>query len=97
MTNQINNSKNAIVTVVGSDHVGIIAKVSSFFAEHNINIEDISQTIMSGNLVMMMAVDLSKSNESLENLKNKIKELGKSAKVMISILHEDVFTAMHRI
>jgi len=97
MKEETKNSANAIVTVVGSDKVGIIAKVSSFFAEHNINIEDISQTVLSGNFVMMMAIDMSKSEEPLENLKAKIAELGRSANVVINILHQDVFMAMHRI
>jgi ACT domain-containing protein len=92
-----NSSSNAIVTVVGSDQVGIIAKVSAFLAERAINIEDISQTILSGNFVMMMMVDLSKSSLSLEALKNELTELGKAVHLSISILHENVFTAMHRI
>jgi ACT domain-containing protein len=94
---QTNNTSNAIVTVVGSDQVGIIAKVSAFFAERTINIEDISQTILSGNFVMMMMIDLSKSRLPLESLKNELTELGKAVNVSISILHENVFTAMHRI
>ena len=49
---------NAIITVVGSDKVGIIAKVTAYLAEHSINIIDISQTILSGNFVMMMMVNL---------------------------------------
>ena len=49
---------NAIITVVGSDKVGIIAKVSAFLSEHSINIADITQTILSGNFVMMMMVDM---------------------------------------
>jgi ACT domain-containing protein len=92
-----NSSSNAIVTVVGSDHVGIIAKVSAFLAERKINIEDISQTILSGNFVMMMMVDLSQSSLTLEALKIELSELGSAVNVSISILHENVFTAMHRI
>jgi ACT domain-containing protein len=87
----------AIVTVVGTDQVGIIARVSAFLAERNVNIEDISQTILSGNFVMMMMVDLSKSSLALESLKNQLTELGKTMNVSISILHENVFSAMHRI
>ena len=88
---------NAIVTVVGSDSVGIIAKVSGFLAERNINIEDISQTILSGNFVMMMMVDLSHSSKPLEALKEDLSIMGESMNVSISVMHEKVFSAMHRI
>ena len=88
---------NAIITVVGLDKVGIIAKVSGFLAERNINIEDISQTILSGNFVMMMMVDLSRAAASLEALKGELGELGQTLNVSISMMHEGVFSAMHRI
>jgi ACT domain-containing protein len=88
---------NAIVTVVGSDKVGIIAKVSAFLAERNINIEDISQTILSGNFVMMMMVDLSDSKKNLAALKEELTSLGDSLNVSISIMNERVFSAMHRL
>jgi ACT domain-containing protein len=88
---------NAIITVVGTDHVGIIARVSAFLAERNINIEDISQTILKGNFVMVMTVDLSQGNVSLEKIKEELGEIEKAMKVSISIMHEQVFSAMHRI
>ena len=87
----------AIITVVGSDKVGIIARVSGFLAERNINIEDISQTILSGNFVMMMMVDFSSSAEALEEVKRKLAEMGDTMGVSISLMHEKVFSAMHRI
>ena len=88
---------NAIVTVVGSDKVGIIAKVSVFLAERNINIVDISQTVLSGNFVMMMMVDLSSSAKALETVKAELAALGETMNVSISLMHEKVFSAMHRI
>ena len=88
---------NAIITVVGSDKVGIIARVSAFLAERNINILDISQTVLSGNFVMMMVVDLSSSTKALEELKKELVELGESFGVSISMMHEKVFSAMHRV
>ena len=88
---------NAIITVVGSDKVGIIAKVSAFLAERNINIEDISQTILQGNFVMVMMVDLSSSSKALEELKQELADLGEKVNVSISLMHEKVFSAMHRI
>jgi ACT domain-containing protein len=88
---------NAIITVVGSDRVGIIAKVSAFLAERNINIEDISQTVLSGNFVMMMMADLSSSTRALEDVKRELAALGETMDVSISLMHEKVFSAMHRI
>ena len=88
---------NAIITVVGTDKVGIIAKVSAFLAERNINIEDISQTILQGNFVMVMMVDLSSSSKALEEVKRELADLGERVNVSISLMHEKVFSAMHRI
>ncbi len=88
---------NAIITVVGSDQVGIIANVSTFLSKHSINIVDISQTILSGNFVMMMMVDLSKSDVSIKDTKESLTALGSELGVSISMMHEQVFSAMHRI
>lgn len=88
---------NAIITVVGTDQVGIIAKVSNFLAQHSINIADISQTILSGNFVMMMMVELSAATIPMEELRGALDELGAQLKVTINIMHEKVFSAMHRI
>jgi len=88
---------NAIITVVGSDKVGIIAKVSAFLAEHCINIEDISQTVLSGNFVMMMMVSLGEKAKALEEIKKELDALGDTLNVSISLMHEKVFSAMHRI
>jgi len=88
---------NAIITVVGTDKVGIIAKVSAFLAERNINIEDISQTVLSGNFVMMMMVSLGSCSKALEEIKKELASLGDMLNVSISLMHEKVFSAMHRI
>ncbi|MCL2264782.1 MAG: ACT domain-containing protein [Treponema sp.] len=88
---------NAIITVVGTDKVGIIAKVSAFLAERSINIEDISQTVLSGNFVMMMMVNLASSSKDLEEIKKELSDLGGTLNVSISLMHEKVFSAMHRI
>ena len=87
----------AIVTVVGGDRVGIIAGVSRLMADLNINIEDISQTIMKDWFTMIMLVDLSESLKDLEEVKNSLDEFGKSMKLTINLHHKDVFEAMHRI
>ena len=86
---------NAIITVVGSDKVGIIAKVSQFLSEHKINIADITQTILSGNFVMMMMVDLEKSDITIDELRTKMNNTAQEMGVEINIMSEKVFSAMH--
>ena len=88
---------NAIITVVGSDKVGIIAKVSQFLSEHKINIAGITQTILSGNFVMMMMVDLAASDISIDDLRNAMEDLSSDMGVEINIMSEKVFSAMHRV
>ena len=84
----------AIITVVGSDQKGIIARVSAILAENNINIADISQTILSGNFVMMMMVELQESTISIDELRSKMEALGSEMGVNISIMNEKVFSAI---
>lgn len=88
---------NAIITVVGSDKVGIIAKVSAYMAEHDINIIDITQTILSGNFVMMMMVNLDKAKVTVEELRTKMNQLAEEMGVEINVMNEKVFSAMHRV
>ena len=87
----------AIITVVGGDKVGIIAKVSAFLAEHSINIDDITQTILSGNFVMMMMVNLDKSDISIDEARKLLTEEGHALGVEVNLMSEKVFSAMHRI
>ena len=88
---------NAIITVVGSDKVGIIANVSSFLAEHKINIADITQTILTGNFVMMMMVNLEHSDIDMEQVRNELNSKAEQMGVQINIMNEKVFSAMHRV
>ncbi|MDY4211053.1 MAG: ACT domain-containing protein [Treponema sp.] len=88
---------NAIITVVGSDKVGIIAKITAFLAEHSINVVDISQTILSGNFVMMMMVNLDSSNISIDQLRTEMTKCGNEMDVEINIMSEKVFSSMHRV
>ena len=88
---------NAIITVVGSDKVGIIAKTSAFLAKHSINIADITQTILSGNFVMMMMVSLDSSDITIDQLRDEMNKSGKEMGVEINIMSEKVFSAMHRV
>jgi ACT domain-containing protein len=87
----------AVVTVIGKDHKGIIASVSGFMASQEINILDISQTIMEDYFTMIMLVDLNDTKLEIGQIRNSLKELGTSLKVRISLTHQDVFDAMHRI
>ena len=86
-----------IVTVIGKDKPGIISKVSSALAESQVNIEDISQTIVQGNFTMIMLCDLSKSKLVLKELKGQLEALGEQIGVSIHVQHEDIFNAMHKI
>jgi ACT domain-containing protein len=87
----------AIVTVVGKDRVGIIADVCVELASYNINVLDISQTVMQGYFTMMMAVDVSGCDLPLAELAKRMEEKGKSMSLAIRLQREDIFEAMHRV
>ena len=89
--------KKTIITVVGNDTVGIIAKVCTYLAENEINILDISQTIVSGYFNMMMIVDLSNSNTGFDEVVTALENLGKEIGVVIKCQREEIFDMMHRI
>ena len=86
-----------IITVVGADQVGIIAKVCSYLSNEGINILDISQTIIQGYFNMMMIVDITNANHRIEDLAEGLKKLGEDIGVQIKLQHEDIFNTMHRI
>ena len=86
-----------IITVLGTDKVGIIAKVCTYLSEVNINSLDISQTIVSGYFNMMMIVDADKASKSLEAFTDDLIEIGNNLGVKITVQHEDIFNCMHRI
>ena len=87
----------AVVTVVGKDKTGIIAKASTFLAEKGVNILDISQTILQDYFTMIMLVDLSGAKEELSVLATESAEMGEKIGMSIHIQHEEIFNAMHRI
>ena len=87
----------AIVTVVGKDRVGIIAGVCTALANFNINVLDISQTVMQGYFTMMMATDVSASTVPMAQLAAELENIGKDMGLSIRIQREDIFEAMHRI
>jgi len=86
-----------IVTVIGKDKPGIIAKVSTALAENQVNIEDISQTIMQGNFTMLMLCDLNNSSLSVKDLSNVLNQIGEQVGVSIHVQNQDIFNAMHKI
>lgn len=89
--------KKTVITVVGKDTVGIIAKVCTFLAENDVNILDISQTIVQDYFNMMMIVDSNKSKKSFGDLSDEIAKLGEKIGVQIKMQSEDIFNIMHRI
>lgn len=89
--------KKTIITVVGKDTVGIIAKVCTYLAESGINILDISQTIVSGFFNMMMIVDMSATNKEFNQVADDLESLGKEIGVVIKCQKEEIFDSMHRI
>ena len=88
--------KKTIITVVGKDTVGIIAGVCSYLAENNVNILDISQTIVQEYFNMMM-IDCNKASKPINELSDDLDKLGEKIGVSIKMQHEDIFNSMHRI
>lgn len=89
--------KKAIVTVIGKDTVGIIHGVTGVLSENNVNVLDISQTILDGMFTMMMIVDISASSSDISGLSKLLGDVGKEIGVEIKIQLVDIFEAMHRI
>ncbi|HWO96511.1 MAG TPA: ACT domain-containing protein [Bacillus sp. (in: firmicutes)] len=88
--------RRAVVSVVGKDQVGIIAKVTTILSENNINILDISQTILQDFFTMMMLVDVS-GTENLEALQKQFDDVSGELSLKINIQLEEIFQAMHRV
>ncbi|HEY5562025.1 MAG TPA: ACT domain-containing protein [Clostridiaceae bacterium] len=87
----------AIITVIGKDQFGIIAGTSTVLTQCNVNILDISQTILSSYFTMIMLVDLEKTDLSFVDLKDKLIKKGEELGVSINIQHEDIFKSMHNL
>lgn len=89
--------KKTIITVIGKDRIGIIAKVCVYLANNKVNILDISQTIVQEYFNMMMIVDTSNSPKEFDLLSYELEQIGKEIGVNIKAQHEDIFNTMHRI
>lgn len=87
----------AIVTVVGKDRVGIIAGVCTALAKYNVNILDISQTVMQGYFTMVMATEISNCTVSLDELISAMDHVGQDMGLTIHVQRQDIFDAMHRV
>lgn len=87
----------AIVTVMGIDRKGIIARVSTCLSENNINILDINQTIMQDLFTMVMSVDMSEAENKFTQVSKELSEIGDELGLEIRIQHEAIFRSMHRI
>ena len=87
----------AVITVIGKDTVGILAKVSSICAEYNANVTDVTQSVMQDMFAMIMMIDISGMNTDFVVLGDRLAELGKSLGLSIHTMHQDIFNSMHRI
>ena len=87
----------AIITVVGKDTVGILAKISAQCAEHNVNVIEVSQSILQDMFCMIMLVDVSKCNIEFTAFAENCKKLGEDMGLVVNAMHEDIFNSMHEI
>lgn len=87
----------AVITVIGKDTVGILAKVSNICSEYNANIIEVTQSVLQDLFAMIMLADISKLNVDFSELSSSMKALGKEMNLSIHIMHEDIFQAMHNI
>ena len=85
----------AVITVIGKDMVGILAKVSTACADANANVVEVTQSVLDKYFAMIMLVDISKLKCSLEELKNSIETIVPT--MTVHVMHEDIFNSMHRI
>ena len=87
----------AVITVIGHDTVGVVAKVSAVCAELNINIEDVTQSILQEMFCMIMLVDLSRTNVAPEAVRDRFEALGREMQMQVTLTRQEVFDAMHKI
>lgn len=87
----------AVISVIGKDTVGILAAVSAKCADFNINIMDVTQSVLQDMFVMVMMADITSMNVSFAQLADELSKLGEEKKLSIRAMHEDIFNAMHTI
>lgn len=87
----------AIITVIGKDTVGILAKVSDACAQADVNIVEVTQSVLQDMFAMVMLVEIDKSNIGFEQLRENLNMVGDATATKIHIMHEDIFNSMHKI
>ncbi|MBR2279347.1 MAG: ACT domain-containing protein [Ruminococcus sp.] len=87
----------AIITVVGKDTVGILAKVSTACADADVNIIEVTQSVLQDMFAMTMMVEIDKSTLGLDALREKLEKVGEETNTKIHVMHEDIFNSMHKI
>lgn len=87
----------AVITVVGRDKVGILARIATICASANVNVEEVTQSILRGTFAMIMITTLPEGDVDFERLSRQLKDGGKELGVDVSITRQDIFDAMHRI
>ncbi|MGN0470316.1 MAG: ACT domain-containing protein [Acutalibacteraceae bacterium] len=88
---------NAVITVIGKDNVGILAKVSEECAKVGVNIVEVTQSVLQGMFAMIMFVDISKCTVPFDSLVDSLTAKGEEMGVKVHVMHEDIFNAMHKI
>ena len=87
----------AVITVIGKDNVGILAKVSAVCAKYNANVTEVTQSVMQDLFAMIMLADISSLNNEFVKLADEMTALGEELKLSIQTMHEDIFNSMHKI
>lgn len=87
----------AVITVIGKDSVGILAKVSEACSKADVNIVEVTQSVLQDMFAMIMLVEIDKSNIGFEQLRSNLKAVGGSTNTKVHVMHEDIFNSMHRI
>lgn len=87
----------AVITVLGKDSVGILAKVSSACAEEGVNIIEVTQSVMQDLFAMIMLADIKNSKMPLDELAKKLDKVGEEMGMKVHVMHEDIFNSMHKI
>lgn len=87
----------AVITVLGKDMVGILARVSAICAENGVNVVEVTQSVLQDLFAMIMMVDISKSTVPFSELSDRLTAVGKDMGLTVHAMHEDIFNSMHRI
>lgn len=87
----------AVITVIGKDMVGILARISAVCAQHNVNVSDVTQSVLQDMFAMIMMVDITKMDIGFSELSDLLTEQGTQMGLSVHCMHEDIFNSMHRI